>query len=129
MYENLPRSPQKRIKRRDPTRSGPAVQAFAREKELCKLLKDAETAHRCLRNHKPIPASSSDRTHHSFAILLPLVAQQAVLLEQAATAGVGGAGKRERAAEEAADFRLFADDTSSVYASLCVTFGAVTNLK
>lgn len=92
------------------------LQAFAREKDLCALLKDVETAHCCLRRHRAVPAACSERAPCSLEAVLPLVAQQAILLEQAATAGVGGAAKRERAAEEAADFRLFADDASG----LCV---------
>lgn len=120
-----------------PTVRDVSIQAFARERELCKLLKDVELANRCLRNHKPIPASCSEWTHHSLDVLLPLVAQQAVLLEQAATAGVGGTAKRERAAEEAADFRLFADDSTGLCVSatslcqcqvctVCVILGALT---
>ena len=93
------------------------MQAFAREKELCALLRDAEAAHRCVRSHRPVPAACGERTAHSLEALLPLVAQQAVLLEQAATAGTGGAARRERAAEDAADFHLFADDSSSLCAS------------
>ena len=69
------------------------MQSFAREKELCKFLKDLEHANRCLRSHKPIPSACSDHTSHSLDVLLPLISQQAVLLEQAATAGVGGASK------------------------------------
>jgi hypothetical protein len=92
------------------------LKAFAREKQLCQLLKDIETANRCLRSHKPIPASCSEHTSHSLDVLLPLIAQQAVLLEQAATAGVGGTLKR--AAEDAPDFRLFADDSCTLYALL-----------
>lgn len=86
------------------TRSG--LQAFYRETELCKLLKEVELAHRCLQAGRSVPGSAQDDL--DLAVLVPLTAQQFLLLERAAVAGHGG----RKPAEDAADFQIFSEDVA-----------------
>lgn len=83
------------------------MQAFFRETELCKLLREMETAHRCLAAGRSI-APSAELSDLDLAALAPLTAQQFVLLERAAAAGHSG----RKPAEDFTEFQIFSEDAA-----------------
>lgn len=104
-----------------------AVQAFFREGELCKLLREVEAAHRCLAAGRSV-AASAVLPDVDLATLAPLTAQQFVLLERAAAAGHGG----RKPEEDFTEFQIFSEDVALCVAhlhrdmrGLVVLFGAL----
>lgn len=80
------------------------LQAFYRETELCKLLREVEVAHACLHAGRAIPDSA--QVDLDLTLLATLTTQQFGLLERAATASRDG----RKQAEDAVDFQIFAVD-------------------
>jgi hypothetical protein len=91
------------------------IQAFAREKEVMAILKDAEVVIRRHNQRKSTAACPASLQELDLPAVVPMWAQQAVLLEHAATVNVW---QGSRPADGSVDFNLFVGEVSECAAVL-----------
>jgi hypothetical protein len=86
------------------------VQAFGEEKELMDLLRGVEQAVQRTRNHLPIPQGTT-QCSADLPALVPMLLQQAEMMERAACVGMACKSQGERG-QGTPEFKMFAKEDS-----------------